>query len=381
MHSKTNDRTRINLLPAVRTSTAPSRSTRVPGYFSALLVTLALALGACKDKSASAEPAEALPAVVQTEAVTSIEVPRTLRLTGTLRGNREVDLAANANGRVMVTAVERGEQIKPGQVLAKLDVRAAALSAAEARAMAASSRAQESQARVECDRYEQLKAKGAISDLEYQQKITQCQTLPLSSQAASARAALAAQNVGDGIIRAPFEGVITERYIEVGQYVRQDSRIATIVSLDPIRVEIAVPEAEVGKVREGAELGFTVAAYPGRRFDGKIRFVSGALRATTRDLLIEALVSNPDRALMPGMFADVELTVGTQQLPGVPKRAIVTKDEQARVFAVVEGHLEERVIAVGPEVAGRVAVTRGVLEGEKVVVSELAALTNGLKVR
>ena len=119
-----------------------------------------------------------------------------MRLTGS-SADRETDLAANANGRVTATSVERGEQIKPGQVLAKLDTRAASLSAADARAQVDSIRAQEEQARAECERYEQLKAKGAISDLEYQQKVTQCRTLPLNVQLLGTRRAGRA-NVGDG---------------------------------------------------------------------------------------------------------------------------------------------------------------------------------------
>ena len=310
--------------------------TSIPTRFAAPILMLgALHLAACKGKTADAAAAvhEEPPVSVKTEPARTIEVPRTLRLTGTLRGDREADLAANASGRVLSTSVERGDQIKPGQVLAKLDTRAASLSAAEARAQADSTRAQEEQARTECERYEQLKAKGAISDLEYQQKITQCRTLPLSVQAASARAALAAQNVGDGVIRAPFAGVVTERFIEVGQFVRQDSRVVTIVSADPLRLEIAVPEAQVASVKEGADVTFAVAAYPERRFPGKVRFVSGALRATTRDLIAEALVPNPDRLLLPGMFADVELVIGAQRLPSVPASAVRELDDQARLEA------------------------------------------------
>jgi len=353
--------------------------------FLALVVVGASGLYGCKGSSGEAAAAAASkeepPVTVQTEAAQTIEVPRTLRLTGTLRGDRETDLAANANGRVLATSVERGEQIKPGQVLAKLDTRAAALSAADARAQVDSIKAQAGLARVECDRYEQLKAKGAISDLEYQQKIGQCETLPLNVQAASARAALAAQNVGDGVIRAPFAGVITERFVEVGQFVRQDSRVVTIVSVDQLRLQIAVPEAQVANVKEGADVSFSVAAYADRRFTGKVRFVSGALRATTRDLIAEALVPNAERLLLPGMFTDVELTVGSQRLPSVPSRALNQQDDQARVFVVVDGRLEERMVALGPKVGDRVSITRGVKDGEQVVVSDRAGLGNGRKVR
>jgi RND family efflux transporter MFP subunit len=343
------------------------------------------ALGACKGSAeataaAAAAAKEEPPVSVQTEAARIIEVPRTLRLTGTLRGDRETDLAANANGRVLATSVERGEQIKPGQVLAKLDTRAAALSAADARAQVDSIKAQAGLARVECERYEQLKAKGAISDLEYQQKIGQCETLPLNVQAASARAALAAQNVGDGVIRAPFAGVVTERFIEVGQFVRQDSRVVTIVSVDPLRLQIAVPEAQVASVKEGAEVSFRVAAYADRRFTGKVRFVSGALRATTRDLVAEAIVPNAEHLLMPGMFADVELTVGSERLPSVPASAVTELDDQARVFVVTDGRLEERVVALGPKLGDRASITRGVKDGDQIVVSDRTGLGNGRRV-
>jgi RND family efflux transporter MFP subunit len=337
----------------------------------------------CKSHAteAAAQVREEPPLSVQSEPAQTIDVPLSLRLTGTLRGDRETDLAANVSGRILATSVERGEQVKPGQVLARVDTRAAALSAADARAQVGSIRAQADQARVECVRYEQLKAKGAISDLEYQQKITQCSTLPLNVEAASARAALAAQNVGDGVIRAPFAGVVTERFVEVGQYLRQDSRVVTIVSVDPLRLQITVPEAQVANVKQGASVGFTVAGYAGRRFEGKVRFVSGALRATTRDLIAEAIVPNPERLLLPGMFADVELVTGSQRLPSVPKHAIIEQDEQARVYVVAAGRLEERIVALGPSVGERVSIRRGVKEGEPVVVSELAGLSNGRKVR
>ncbi len=345
---------------------------------------LALALGAaaCKQRGAEATvtPAEAPPVVVKTEAASPLEVPKMLRLTGSLRGNREADLAANASGRVLSVAFERGAHVNEGRVLATLDTRAAELSAAEARAQADSVRAQEEQAKDECSRYVQLKEKGAVSDLEYDQRIAQCRTLPLSAQAASARADLAAQNVGDGQIRAPFTGIIAERFVEVGQFVRQDSKVATIVSVDPIRLELAIPEAEVARVSPGAEVSFAVSAYPDRQFSGKVRFVSGVVRRTTRDRVVEALVPNPERQLLPGMFADAQLRVGSQQLPSVPKSALAQRGDHTHLFVVSDGRLEERVVALGAAVGDRVSVQRGLRIGEHVVVSDASVLGNGQKV-
>jgi membrane fusion protein, multidrug efflux system len=348
-----------------------------------LVAGLALSLGTAACKKAPAQEADSgapAPVAVETTEVGEIEVPKYLRLTGNLKGFRETDLAANANGRVTATTIERGAQVTAGQVLAQLDVRAAALSAREATAQAESARAQEAQAKSECERYDQLRAKGAISELEYDKVATQCRTVPLTAEAATARARLAAQNVGDGAIRAPFPGVVTERYVEVGQYVRQDSRVVTIVSLDPLRLELAVPEAEVAHVKEGAEVAFRVSAFEGRRFTGKLRFVSGAVRPTTRDLVAEAIVENTEKLLKPGMFADVDLEVGRRTLPSVPRSAIIERGGKSRAFFVVAGRVEERVLSLGPEAGDQVSVQKGAKPGDKIVTGEVKTLTNGQRV-
>ncbi|MGC4089179.1 MAG: efflux RND transporter periplasmic adaptor subunit [Polyangiaceae bacterium] len=351
-----------------------------------LLLPLAVLLATGCNKPANAEvdagvsPLEK-PIAVNSAQVNEVEVPTTLRLSGSLKGNQETDLAANSAGRVLATQIERGAAITPGQVLARLDTRAAALSAADARAQAATVQAQQASAQQECARYEQLKQKGAVSDLEYDRIQEKCRTLPLSAQAASARAQLAAQNVGDGVIRAPFAGVVTERYVEVGQYVRQDSRIVTIVSLDPLRLELSVPEADVGRVKVGASVSFSVAAFPDRKFTGEIRFVSGALRSSTRDLVAEAIVKNSDKLLLPGMFADVELTTGSQKLPGVPRAALLEREGQAHAFFVVDGRLEERILSLGPSAGDRSSVLRGAALNEHVALGPFEPLSNGQRVR
>lgn len=349
----------------------------------ALLLVASLLVG-CKAAPAAStsrgEMTTAKPAI-EPEEVTALVVPSTLRLTGTLRASLETDLAANATGRVTHTAVERGTRVVAGQVLAKVDVRALMLSAKEAEAQALSVQAQTEQARAECARYEQLRQKGAISELEYDQKMSQCRVLPFSAEAASARASLAAQNVGDGIIRAPFSGIVSQRFVEVGQYVRPDTRVVSIVSGEPLRLEVAVPEAHVGKVLVGAKLSFQVAAYPEREFAGTVRFRSGALDPRTRDLVVEAVIEDPERLLLPGMFADVRVDVGTRSLPSVPRSALTFVDGRAHAFVVKDGRLEERVLALGPSVGERVSVQKGVALGERVVGSSVEGLQNGQRVR
>jgi membrane fusion protein, multidrug efflux system len=350
----------------------------------ALVSLVALApLAGCKKATAdSTASADTTPTVAaQTTAVVEIEVPQTLRLTGSLKGDRETDLAANIAGRVTSTSVERGAEVKTGQVLAQVDVRAAAITASEANTQVQTAQEQASQAKTDCARYDKLKQKGAITDLEYDKVAVTCRTLPLNVEAASARARLAAQNVGDGTIRAPFAGVITERYIDLGEYVRSDSRVVTLVSVDPLRLELSVPEADAGKVKEGGLVTFRVAAYGDRKFTGKVRFVSGAIRATTRDLAVEAIVLNPDKALKPGMFADVDLGTGTHKLPAVPKAATFERNGTRHAFFVVDGKLQERVLSTSDEVGDLVSVVKGAALGDKVAVGDVKTFGNGQRVR
>jgi RND family efflux transporter MFP subunit len=174
---------------------------------------------------------------------------------------------------------------------------------------------------------------------------------------------------------------VTDRYVDVGEYVRQDSRVVTLVSIDTLRLEFAVPEADVSKVQVDAPVTFKVATYPDRRFGGKVRFVSAAIRPSTRDLVVEAVVDNPDRNLLPGMFADIELSVGTKKLAAVPKEAVFEKDGRSRALFVVDGRLQERILSAMAPVGAFIPAEKGARVGDVVAVGEIKGLANGQRVR
>lgn len=334
-------------------------------------------LAGCRQSQAA--PAEPPPETVQVETVEVTEqpLPQTLALTGTLHGSQQTDLAANAVGRVQKTFVERGTEVKQGDLLATVDVRSASLTAAEAQANAALARAQAETAARECGRYQKLVEQGAISGAEYDRMSDACRTSPLSVEAAQARAHLTAIAVGDGSIRAPFAGVITARYVEPGEYLHADNRVVSLVALDPLKLELTVPEANIGALKVGGGLSFTVPAYSNRQFSGTVRYVGAAVRETTRDLVAEAVVDNHDHALRPGMFAAVSLFTGDAPVPALPRSALVNQDGLVHVFAVVNKRLEERVVQTGGSRGELVAVVRGVSPGDRVVNKPSPTLRNG----
>lgn len=356
----------------VHSMPSPFRLVLVPA-----LALLLLGPPACKENAANSTTAPPPPVHVESVVVREQPMPQVLQLTGNLRGQHETDLAANAAGRVLATFVERGAQVKKGDILAKLDIRAAALGAAEARASAQLARTQASNAKRDCERYSKLFQEGSISQAEYDRISDQCRTTPLSVAASEARAQAAAMVVGDGVIRAPFGGVVTERYIEVGQFVRQDSKVVALVDLEQLKLEFTVPEANLSSVKEGNSVSFTVSAYPDRSFEGTVKYVGASVRTTTRDLVAEAVVTNPDKLLRPGMFASVALQTGDQTTAVIPKAAILTKEGRSHVMVVTDGRIDERVIQTGTSTGDLVAVTKGLHAGDKVVVKPPDGLRNG----
>jgi membrane fusion protein (multidrug efflux system) len=358
---------------------------RPPSLLAPLLLGATLAFAtlatACKHKTdAPTQPAPSAPVAVKTEPVTAVDTPRTLRVTGSLRGERETDLAANVAGRVISMKLERGQRVAKGEVIAEVDVSGASLALKEARVAVETSKTQEAINQADCARYERLKASGAVTDLEYDQVTAKCKTAPLNREAAEARQSIAAKNVGDGRVRSPFAGIVTDRYVEVGEYVQPSSRVVSLAQVGDLRLEFSLPEQSYPDVKLGALVNFRVAAYGKQVFTGTVSHIAGAVRET-RDVLVEASVKNPDQKLLPGMFADAELVTGQDQLPSVPKSAAFESNGKLNVLVVKNGALEQRVLQPGPEVDGRVTVRRGVVVGEPVVVPYSPELKNGQRVQ
>lgn len=308
------------------------------------------------------------------------EVPKTMTVTGTIEADRRTELAANAAGRVTRTFVERGDHVKAGQLLAQLDSRGASISHSEAEANAKQVSDQLASVRAECKRYEALKNKGAITQQEYDRQASQCLTQASSEEAARARLAEAARVLEDSAIRAPFAGVIGERFVNVGDYVQPSSKVVTLLVDDPLRLRISVPEPAIPYATEGTEVTFKVLSLPDQQFKAKIKYVGREVRPTTRDMIDEAVVENHDHKLLPGTFVTVQLPVGNAKQAVVPKNAVVQTDNGSTVYAIVNGRLEQRAAQTTVSVDGGLAVADGVKKGDRIVVNPPPDLQDGSRV-
>ena len=374
---------------------------------------LAAALAVACDRAGAdspATPADAAVISVSTVEVVEQPIKRFIRVSGTLTAQEEADVAAEVAGRVVATPVERGSRVGASDSLVRLAAAEGEAQAIEAQANAAqieapfavesvpevaSARANVQLARSEFERARTLHAQKLLSQSEFDQSSAKTEAAERqydmarntaaqqyqSLLAARARVTLAQKALSDTTVRAPFAGVVGERFVSVGDYVTRGTKVATVMRVDPLRVELTVPEQFVAAVATGRTVTFEVDAYPGETFVGQVRYVSPSVVASTRALTLEAIVPNTANRLKPGFFATAQIEQASM-LPGllVPATAVRTVSGTARVFVVNGDRVEERVVMVGQAVGERVEITSGLKAGERVVGSGVDRIVDGVRV-
>ena len=366
---------------------------------------------------AADQPAEKTPIVASPVAATEQPIARFIRATGTLMAEDQADVAAEIAGRVVATPVERGTAVAQGDVLIRLSPTEADAQASEAEANAAqiearlglksgefdvnavpevqNAKASLELAQNEFNRIRSLLDQRVVSQSEFDQRRTQMEAARQqyesakngaaqqyqALQAARARVALAHKAVADTVVRAPFAGLVAERLATTGDYVTKGLKVAVVVRVNPLRVQLTVPEQFVSAIAVGAPVNFEVDAYPGKQFTGKIRFISPALEANQRALTVEAVVANPKGELKPGLFATARIEQ-PQRTPAilVPASAVQTTAGTSRVFIVNGDHVEERIVTVGQTLDTQVEISNGLKAGERVATTNVAQLADGAKV-
>jgi RND family efflux transporter MFP subunit len=369
--------------------------------------------------SAAAATTEPAPVAVRAAAVESQPIDRFVRVTGSLAADEQADVAAETTGRIVSTPVERGTRVQAGAVLARISATEADASLREAEANAAqiearlgltagqpfdpqrvpevlNARASLDWAESDFNRIKSLLDQKVVSQAEYDQKLTavraaqqQYQTAANGAQqsyrsleAARARVDLARKSAADTIVRAPFSGIVAELLVSTGDDVNKGTLVATVVRIDPLRVQLTVPEQYLAQVAEGQPVRLSVDAYPNETFSAKVRFVSPALKTDQRALTVEAVAPNTDGRLKPGLFATALLQ---QPHPApallLPASAIETVAGTPRVYVVAGDKVEERIVTTGEKVGDRMEIVSGVKAGERVAIDPRGKLADGVRVQ
>ncbi len=200
-----------------------------------------------------------------------------------------------------------------------------------------------------------------------------------------AQVSQAQKAVADTIVRAPISGYVAERAASVGEFISPNTpnaKIATIVRTSTLRVQIDVPEQDVGKIATGQGVSLQTSAYTDRSFAGRIVRIAPSLDPQSRTLSVEAEIQNVDGLLRPGQFATVRITQSKPE-PAVmiPVRAVRADGDVNRVFVVRDGAAREQLVQLGLLENDMIQVKQGVIEGDVVATSNLNLLSDGVLVR
>ncbi len=395
---------------------------RRPGRiaFGFALVLLATGVG-CSRGQATGQTRENPEAVqkVQVEAVRVESIHRVVEVVGTLAAEDEVTLSAQAEGQVRRIAADLGDRVTAGQALIALDreksqytfdqqsgVFASALARYGAsdvehlpriedtpdvqKALAELQQARESAQRAEALSRRQLLAQQALDDARatlrvkeaiYAGALQSAKNLRAEIDASSAATKLAERQLRDTTIRAPFDGYVQKRLVQLGEYVKLQAPVISLVRMDPLKLTAEIPEKMAPWVSVGQIVELRVDAYPDLAVRGTISRISPAVNTATRAFAFEARVPNEKALLKPGSFARVLIESGKEdRVMTLPYGALQYRYGTTRVFVVHEGQLAAREIKVGDRVDDRIEVVEGMNPGESVVTSDVDNLVDGQKV-
>jgi RND family efflux transporter MFP subunit len=345
----------------------------------------------------------------ETVSVEIIAIPSRLRVTGTLTADAQSSVASNVNGIVTEVLVDRGSVVTKQDVLVQLDATDAQNRLSEGLALVDELKAKLTFSEASEDfvadeqpavklavahlalaksrqsRADALAAQKAISVDECEQARSECEcALQRHRQAmqearqdhqayltAVARLAALRKAVADTTIVAPFDGLVVEKHVTVGEQVAGGfiaSKVVTLARINPLRVWVTVPQQSVGQVVQGQKLVFQVDSYPDRTFQGEVRYISPTVTNDTRSLLVEAVADNSDGSLRPGLFVTAELELPERQTEiWVSVGAVQRSGEVATVYVVREGLACGKIVALGEEHEGKVCIRSGLTGTESLL--------------
>jgi membrane fusion protein, multidrug efflux system len=316
------------------------------------------------------------------EAVTSVvaqrqEWPSTMSVIGTMEAVHGVTVSADLPGTVARINFDSGHAVHAGDVLVELDTK-------QERAQLASLEAQRDLAHIQYGRIQQLVNEGVISRQEYDQASAQ-------QKATDANVAEIRATIERKTIRAPFSGILGIRKVNLGQYLAAGDAVVPLQSLNPIYVNVGLPQQALGQIGVGRSLRVISDDLPGKSFTGRVTAIDSVIDQTTRNIQVQATLANPEGKLRPGMFVQVEVGLGaSQSVIALPASAISYAPYGDSVFIITDlkdqkgqtyRGVRQQFVKLGGSRGDQVGVVSGVNPGDEVVSSAVFKLRNGTAVQ
>jgi RND family efflux transporter MFP subunit len=357
------------------------------------IVLLLLALGALRTIIANVLESRAVAASTEKNAVQYVNVTTpqktkgdgSILLPGTLRGFVESPIYARATGYLLRWHVDIGTRVKRGQLLADLDTPEIDQELAQALAQRNQVNASLGLAKSSFERWQQLRQRDAVSQQELDERQSAYNQAVANLAAADANVARLRQLESFKRIVAPFDGVVTQRNVDVGDLISAGVGARALFALaqtDPLRVYVQLPQAYAENVKTGQKVVVTQAELVGQKFNGTITHISGAIDVPTRSLQIEVQLANADGKLRPGAYVQVAVPAGAQGPLTVPDNALLFRAEGPHVAVVDDkGIVHLRSIVIGHNLGRVLEIESGIEATDRIIVNPSDSIAEGDRVQ
>ncbi len=334
-----------------------------------LLVSIILvSVSGCGQSVAKKETKKNGIVIVETHTVRQIMWQEQIHAVGTLLANQGIMIKPEVSGRITKIFFHSGEQIKKGAPLIKTNQEVF-------KAQLAFNQAKLTLSTADLSRKKRLAPRGAVA----QSSLDQAVAAHKSDVANVARNQALLQQT---VIRAPFDGTLGLRHIDVGQYiVAGQTSIVNLQDTNPMRVEFSVPEVYLNKLTIGEKIIIRSDSFPNMNFTGKVFAFESALDQRTRSIKVRAKVPNEKNILVPGSFAEITLYTKKESAIVIPETGILYATDSPYVYIVKDQHAYKRKVTLGVRRDNLVTVKQGLQPGETVVTGGLMQLINGSKVQ
>lgn len=286
----------------------------------------------------------------------------TLTFNGTLLADKSVDIKSELRGKIERIAFTDGQQVQAGDLIVTIE-------SGELGAELESVREQLELARTNAERLQSLFESGSVTASERDDAVSRREVLRAEERRLTVRLAKTR-------IKAPFAGTLGLRQVSPGDLIEADTLITTLQTLRQLKVDFSVPERFRNNVEPGERLTLTVAGQP-QQFEATVRAISPRVDVNTRTLTVRADVANPDRRLLPGNYARVELVSRNDAALVVPTVAVLQSLEAVSVFTVEDGVAVRRVVETGTRTPAQVEILHGLAPGDEVITSGIQSVREG----
>ncbi len=330
--------------------------------------------GLDSDKSQTEVPSRVLPGQRQLNVNAELVKTHTMTdktiTTGNIIPSEEVDLSFEASGKVVAIYFKEGEYVRKGDLLAKINDKP----------LQAQLKKLESQVQLAKDRVyrqETLLKKNAVSQEAYESVVTEYDKLMADIE-------LVKSTITQTELYAPFDGIVGLRELSEGAFVSPSTKMAKLTQVNPLKIDFSIPESYASEVRDGTKITFSLEDNEGimRQYQARVYAIESIIDINTRTLRVRALYDNPDRSLMPGRFASVEITRREiDNALSVPAEAIIPEMGRNLVYLYRNGQAQPVEIVSGIRTEARVQALSGIQAGDTLIVSGVMQLRTGTKVK